>query len=178
MKTFKLLGFSLLSILLVNILLQGSKSQALSQTGDVNINISGMGCNSSIDFNPSTQIITLKPGMRLSANKSLNRIVCVLRISTPTSDKILVPLSVKGSIRNYGGTMSVAITTNSGANVLSRIEKDYTRSGNIDLANLFSTSGIDQCGSSNTVGANINVFGTKGSIDLNDIRFRLQSKKC
>lgn len=123
-------------------------------------------------------VVTLKPGMRLTANKDLDRIVCVLRINSTTDDQILVPLSVKGSTQINGGEMSIAITTNSGANVLSTAKENYTATGKIDITNLFEASDSPQCGSSTIVGANINLYGTNGSIDLNDIRFTLKSRTC
>jgi hypothetical protein len=177
MKNVKFLGLFTLLILLINIL-ESSQYQALAQTGGVEINISGQGCNSRVEFNPYTQIVTLKPSMKLTARKEVERIVCVVRISTPTDDQILVPFSIKGNTRTNGGNMNVAITTNSGAEVLSTLRRTYTRSGGIDAAHLFSPSESPQCGSSSMVGANINLHGTNGSIELSDIRFKLQTKKC
>jgi hypothetical protein len=177
MKKFNLVSLLIVSSLIIN-LLPNSHNQALSQTGDLDFNLAGNGCNSRVDYNPRTQVITLKPGLRLNARSDLERSVCILRVTSSRNDQILVPLSVKGTTRNYGGKMSIAITTNSGANVLSTLRRDYMTSGSINVANLFMSSENPQCASSNIVGANISVFGTNASIDLNDIRFTLQTKKC
>lgn len=177
MKKFNFVSLLILSSLTIN-LFPSSHNSVLSQTGAIDFNLAGNGCNSKVDYNPRTQVITLKPGLRLNTGRNLDRAVCILRVTTPRDDQILVPLSIKGTTRNYGGRMSIAITTNSGANVLSTLQRDYTSSGSINVGDLFTPSENPQCGSSNIVGANISVFGTNANINLNDIRFTLQTKKC
>ncbi len=151
---------------------------AISQTEGLDFHIGGKGCNATVEFDPTTQVINFKSGLQLNAQNNLERAVCLLRISTPNSDQVLVPFSVKGKTTNRGGKMTVSITTNSGANIISTLKQSYTGSADIDVTDLFEPSENPQCVSSGIVGANINVFGTNAAIDLNDIRFQLQTQQC
>ncbi len=177
MKKINLFGLLVASGLLIN-MLPVTQSKALSQTGGIDFNVGGKGCNSSVQFNPRTQIITLKPGLKLNTYGNLDRISCLLRVSTPTDDKILVPIAVKGNTHNHGGKMTISITTNSGANVLSTMRRSYTTTGGINVAQFFVPSDSPQCGSSGNVGANVSVFGTNAAINLHNIQFKLVSKRC
>jgi hypothetical protein len=177
MKKLNLFSLLILSGLFMSIF-PISHNQVLSQTGGIDFNLAGEGCNSSVEYNPTTKVVTLRPGLRLSAGSTVKRSVCILRVTSPRNDQILVPLSIQGTTRNNGGTMSIAITTNSGANILSTLKKDCKTTGSINVAHLFVPSENPQCGLSNIVGANINVFGKNASVNLNDIRFTLETRKC
>jgi hypothetical protein len=177
MKKINILGLLMGTGLLFN-LLPSNQPQALSQPGGIDFNLAGDGCNSTVDYNPRTKILRLKPGLKLNAYKDIDRITCLLRVTSTNQDLILVPVAVKGSVKNRGGQMTVSITTNSGANILSTLKRSYNTSGGIDAVKFFEPSENPQCGSSGNFGANISVFGTNASVDLNDIQFQLQSKRC
>ena len=176
-KVNNLWGVLILSSLLINTL-TSNHNMALSQTENFDFHVAGNGCNSQVEFDPVTRIVKLIPGLELNAQNELERSVCALRVTTPTNNYVLVPMSIKGNIRNRGGEMTIDITTNSGATILSTLKQTYTTSDEIDLTNLFEPSENPQCGSSEIVGANINVFGTNASIDLDDIQFELRSQEC
>lgn len=177
MKKVNLGRVLILSTILISIL-SINPNMTLAQSDEFDFHIAGNGCNSQVEFDRTTSIVKLTPGLQLDAQNDLERAVCSLRITSPDSDRILVPLSIKGHVKNRGGDMTVAITTNSGANILSTMEKTYTKSGEIDVTDLFKPSEHPQCGASEIVGANINVFGTKASIVLDDIQFELRLSKC
>jgi hypothetical protein len=177
MKKVNLGKVLILSTILISTL-SINPNVTLAQSDHFDFQLAGNGCNSQVEFDPVTGIVKLTPGIKLDAQNELERAVCSLRVKSPNSDRILVPLSITGSIKNRGGDMTVAITTNSGANILSTMEKTYTKSGEIDVTDLFKPSEHPQCGTSEIVGANINVFGTKASIVLDDIQFQLRSPKA
>ena len=177
MKQIHLLGLLIGSSVLLN-LLPNNQPQALSQTGGIDVRIAGEGCTSRVEYNPRTKIVRLRPGLKLNAYSEIDRTTCNLRISSPNEDQILVPIAVKGNTRNRGGKVTISMTTNSGAKILSTMKRSYTTTGGINVAQFFVPSESPQCGSSENIGANISVFGTNAWADLNDIQFQLQSKRC
>ena len=176
MRKVQILGASILSGLLI-IILPGNENMAVAKTENFGFHLGGKNCNSQVEFDQDTGIVKIVPGLQLNAQNQLERVACLLRVTT-TNNQVLVPVSIKGNVRSRGGKITVAITTNSGANMLSAIKQTYTNSGNIDVTNLFEPSENPQCGSSKTVGANISVFGSNASIDLDEIQFQLRSQEC
>lgn len=177
MKKINFLGLLIASSLLFNIL-PSSQHKALSQNGEIDFSIGGKGCNSRVEYNRVTRIVKLRPGLELNAYSQLERITCLLRVSSPSENHILVPIAIKGNTRNRGGKMTVAITTNSGANTISTMKRSYTTTGGMNLAQFFEPSDNPQCASSGNFGANISVFGTNAWVDLNNVQFEVRSRPC